>query len=223
MKSKTFRETIWIKFCYSCLRFFLGPIIRIIWIKKVEGLKNIPKKGPCIIAANHSSFFDFICFIAVSPRKIYYLAAEKFFKWKIWKILVKATGQIRVERQSIDKNEVYDVAFSLLKQGKILGIFPEGTRSSDDKIHKAYVGVAKFALMAQVPVVPVGIKNTYKILSRHRRFPRIKKIVELKIGEPIYFDKYYNQKNKKFFKKITDEIMLKIAELSDKEYIYAEK
>lgn len=221
---KEFKETIGIKFWYTLFRFFLSPIVRFIWIRKIEGVKNIPKSGPCIIAANHSSFFDFICFIAVSPRKIYYLAAEKFFKWKIWRFLVKATGQIKVERESKDKNEIYGIILSLLKQGKMFGIFPEGTRSPDGEIHKAFTGAAKFSLMARVPVIPVGIKNTFEILPRQKRFPKFRKIVEVKIGEPMFFSEYYGgEKDEKALREITNKIMIKIAELSDKKYGYLEE
>lgn len=212
-----FKETISIKFWYSFLRVFLAPAVRAIWIRKVEGLNNIPKSGACIIAANHSSFFDFISFIAVSPRKVYYLAAEKFFKWRMWRFLVKATGQIKVERESHDKDAVYNIAFSLLEQGKILGVFPEGTRSIDGEMHKAFTGVAKFALMAKVPVIPVGIKGTYDILPRQKRYPRFKKIIELKVGEPMVFSEYYGKENdENVLREITDRIMEKIAELADK-------
>lgn len=205
---------------YSLLKFLLSPLVKLIWIKRVNGLENIPKKGPVIIAANHSSYFDFICFIAVCPRKIYYLAAEKFYKSRFWRPLVKLTGQIKVERQTGDKTEAIEKADSILKRGDILGIYPEGTRSADGEIHKPFIGVAKFALKNKVLVVPIGIKGTFKILPRQKRFPRFKKIAEINIGRPMNFSQYFGQEeNKEVLNEITNEIMAEIANLSDKKAV----
>jgi len=206
---------------YWILKFILGPVVRMIWIKKVEGLENIPEKGGCIIAANHSSYFDFFCLVAVVPRRIYFLAAEKFYKSKFWWPFVKLTGQIKVERESHNKEEIYKKVYSILEKGGVIGIFPEGTRSSDGKIGKTYTGVAKFALRAKVPVVPVGISGTYEIMSRYDKKPKFKKIIEIIIGKPIDFKEYYNKEcDEKLFREATNKIMVKIAELAEKKYNY---
>lgn len=202
---------------YSLLKFLLSPFIKLIWIRRVNGLESIPKKGSVIIAANHSSYFDFICFIAVSPRKIFYLAAEKFYSSRFWRPLVKLTGQIKVERQEGDKTESLKKADLILQSGKVLGIFPEGTRSADGKIHKPFTGVAYFALKNRVPVIPVGIKGTFEVLPRQKRFPRFKKIVEINIGKPMDFSQYFGQEaDKGVLAKITDEIMGEIGNLLKK-------
>lgn len=199
---------------YWIIKIILGPFIRFFWIKKVEGLENIPRKGPIIIAANHSSYFDFFSLIAICPRRIYFLAAEKFFKGKIWGPLVKTTGQIKVERKSSDKSKVYQSVENYLKKGKIIGIFPEGTRSWDGKIHKTFTGVANLALKNRTRVIPIGIKNAFEILPRQKKIPKLKKIIEIKIGEPMLFSDYYGQENdKRILREITDKIMLKITEL----------
>ncbi len=206
---------------YFLLKILLGPLVRLIWIKKVEGLQNIPKTGPVIVAANHSSYFDFICFMAISPRKITYLAAEKFYKNRFWRPLMKITGQIKVERQEKDKTEVINRANNVLNNDGVLGIFPEGTRSADGEIHKAFTGVARFSLENRVSVVPVGIKGTYEILPRYKKIPKFKKIVEIKIGNPISFNDYYKTKdNEEVLINITREIMIRIADLSEKKYLY---
>jgi 1-acyl-sn-glycerol-3-phosphate acyltransferase len=206
---------------YWILKILFGPLARMIWIKKVEGEKNVPKKGACIIAANHSSYFDFISLISIYPRRIYFLAAEKFFKSKFWRPLVNLTSQIKVERENKDKGEVYDLAYLVLKKGKVLGIFPEGTRSSNGEIQKAFTGVAKFALTAKAPVIPVGIQGAYEVMTRFDKFPKFKKIIKIKIGEPMYFEEYYGRENdEEILREITNRIMLKIAELAGKEYRY---
>lgn len=206
---------------YFLLRKIIGPLVRLIWIRHVEGLKNIPKEGPVIVAFNHSSYFDFICFIAVSPRSVHYLAAEKFFESLLWRPMVQWTGQIKVQRISKDKRVVHDRVFQHLKDGKMIGIFPEGTRSPDGYMLPAFRGVAMYATKARVSIVPVGIKGAYEVMSRFDHFPRFKKIVEINVGEPVSFEKYFHIKlNKKAHQVLTEGIMTKIAELCDCDYPY---
>lgn len=201
---------------YWVLKILFAPLIGLIWIKKVQGLDNIPKKGAYIIAANHCSYFDFFSLAAIWPDRIYFLAGEVFFKKWWWYPLVKFTGQIRVDRKSEDKTGVKQKVFLALEQGKIVGIFPEGTRSPDGKIGKTYIGVAKFALDAKVPVVPVGIMGTYEILSRHKKWPKFEKSIEIRIGEPICFEECYKKTDNEInLRGITDKIMEKIINLTD--------
>lgn len=218
-------QSFFVDIIYFLIRFFVGPIVRLIWVKKVTGLKNIPKKGPVIIAFNHQSYFDFICFIAVSPRNIHYLSAEKFLSNPIWKFLLGITGQIPVVRTARDKRSVHNVVYEHLAQGKMIGIFPEGTRAPDNtEMLRAYPGVARYATKKKVPIVPVGIRGAFEVLSRHENFPKFKKNIELHVGSPIYFREYHSVKlNKRAFGVLTKKIMLEIAELSGKKYLhYAE-
>lgn len=99
------------------------------------------------------------------------MAGEVFFKKWWWYPLVKLTGQIKVDRNSEDKTEAKEKVLLFLKQGKIMGIFPEGTRSSDGNIGKTFTGVANFSLIGKVPVIPVGTNGTYQIMSLAQRNP----------------------------------------------------
>ncbi len=199
---------------YWIIKKVFGWIIGLIWIKKIEGLENLPRAGAFIIAANHSSYLDFISLIAALPERVYFLAAEKFYKSWFWRPLVVGTGQIRVDRNSPDKKEVYQKVFAVLHAGRVLGIFPEGTRSPDGKIGKAFTGVAKFSLGAKVPVVPVAIKGAYEIMSRHDKWPKFRKNIEIKIGRQIFFEEYYNKENDDaVLREVTDKIMGNIEKL----------
>lgn len=199
-------------------KFILSPIIRLLWVGKVEGLYNIPKHGPVIIASNHESYFDFIIFYAISPRKIQYLAAEKFFTSKFWKPLMVATGQIKVERTSGDKTNVHEKAHYVLKNEGMLGIFPEGTRSRTGEMGKAFTGVTKFALETKSPIVPVGIDGTFDILPPHKKLPNFKKC-NIKISEPIYHHEHFEKEHTEdLLIKLTDDLMKLIGFLVGKEY-----
>jgi 1-acyl-sn-glycerol-3-phosphate acyltransferase len=200
---------------YWILKLLFTPLVKSIWIKKVEGLENIPKKGAYIIVANHSSYFDFFSLTAIWPKRVYFLAGEVFFEKWWWYPLVKLTGQIKVDRSSKDKTEAKQKVFSILKQEKIIGIFPEGTRSTDGKIGRTFTGIAKFALGARVPVIPVGIKGTYEVMSRYDKLPKFKKNIEIKIGEPISFEEYYEIADENVFFEVTNKIMEKIKILAE--------
>ncbi len=222
-KSQKDHKDSWlINFTYILIRKTLGPLIRFIWIKKVAGLENIPKKGPVIIAFNHSSYFDFFCFMAVSPRNIHYLAAEKFFNSLLWKPLMKFTGQIEVKRYVKDKRCVHDKVYCHLNNKKIIGIFPEGTRSPDGNLLRAFRGVAFYATKLNVSVVPVGLTGTHEVMARHDKFPKLKKIIEINVGKPVSFNEYRHVKlNKKAHQILSDKIMIKISELIGKKYPYS--
>lgn len=172
---------------YKILKILLSPIIKFLWIGKVTGKENIPKNGSFIIAANHNSYLDFFILPVIIPRRVYFLAGEVFFKKKLWIPLVKFTGQIKVDRNSKDKSEVYKEVDRLFARGGILGAFPEGTRSRDGKLHKGYKGVAKFARKYDVPILPVGITGTFDAWPPHKKMPKFKKC-NVKIGKPIILE-----------------------------------
>jgi len=213
-----YEETKIARFGYKILHAILAPIIKTFWIGEVIGLENIPKTGGCIIAANHESYFDFLCFTAICPRKLHYLAAEKFFRSSFWRPIMRLTGQIKVDRHSKDKEEAYGQVISALKQHRIIGIFPEGTRTADGELNRAFTGIAKFALKAQVPIVPVGIIGTYDIMSRHDKFPRLKK-ARIILGKPMYFHHHYDKHDDKLIhREVTNQVMREIANLVGKVY-----
>lgn len=209
-----------IEIIFFLIRKTIGLVIDWIWVREVKGIENIPLSGPAIIAFNHESYFDFLCFTSISPRNIHYLSAEKFFTHKLWRILMTFTGQIQVKRQTKDKREVHNLVFDHLSSGKIIGIFPEGTRApTKEEMLKAFSGVAKYAFKGGVPVIPVGLKGTYDVMSRHDKKPKFIKVVNINIGEPIKLDKFRDIKlNTRAYELLTGKIMLKIAELSGKPY-----
>ncbi|MES3031269.1 MAG: lysophospholipid acyltransferase family protein [Patescibacteria group bacterium] len=203
------------------LRKILGPIISMIWIKKVTGLDNIPSTGGVILAMNHQSYFDFLCLAAISPRNIHFLAAEKFFNHWLWKHLMKTTRQIRVDRRADDKSELHAVVHSHLDDRRVIGLFPEGTRSPhENDMLKAFTGVAQYGLFKKVPIVPVGIKGAFPVMSVHDKKPKFLKNIEIHIGEPIYFSEYHQRNDLTHldYKAVTHKVMQEISLLSGKRY-----
>lgn len=213
-----------IAFTYWVFRKILGPVIRLLWVKKVIGKNNIPKKGAAILAFNHQSFFDFLCFAAVCDRNVHFLTAEKFFESWFWKPLMILTGQIKVVRHDHEKTNLRNIVTRHINSGTLVGIFPEGTRSPYiDQMLKAFTGVAKFSLQHHIPVIPIGIKGTFEVMSRHMKAPNFKKVVEIHIGGQLYFDKYHDRHAEKdVCVYVTEKIIREIEKLSEKKYLYYE-
>lgn len=156
---------------YKLAHFFLAPLIRFLWVGNVDGIDNISKKGPLILCANHNSYLDFFILSSILNRRVYFLAGEVFFKKKLWRPLVVLTGQIRVDRDKKDKSSVYAAVNAILLDNRILGIFPEGTRSRDGKLHRGYNGAVKFSYKYKIPIIPVGIIGTFKAWPPHKKTP----------------------------------------------------
>ena len=219
------RHVWYVRYTYAILKNVLSPFARLIWIQKVYGIEHIPRTGPAIVAFNHQSYFDFLCFTAICPRPVHFLSAEKFFSHVIWKYLMKFTGQIKVHRKEHDKHILHTTVLDHLKNGKIIGIFPEGTRASDpiEMLH-AFTGIAKYAIDGQVPVIPVGIKGSHEVMSRGDKFPKFRKVISFHIGVSVHFTEHYGKTlTKKEYRDATDQIMLEISRLSGKRYPHVGK
>ena len=197
---------------------FLTP-----YIKDVNGLENIPKTKNFIVAVNHASYIDHLMIsttiVNYLNKKVHYLAKKEHFKSLPERLWHNYAGAIPIDRGSGGKNAL-KTAIKYLKNGKIIGIYPEGTRTLTGKLQKAKTGVARLALGAKVPVLPVGLIGTFKILPKGKIIPNKKKAI-INIGKLIYFDKYYKKENnKKILRLVTDNIMKKIAVLSNQKYSY---
>lgn len=164
--------------------FVLYLWLKIFFLLRVRGRKNVPRMGGCVVAANHASFLDPpILGASIRFRAVRFMARDSLFRvrwlgWFLRHVLViplsRERGDVAALRQGI----------AALKSGAMLGLFPEGTRSPDGELHPAKGGIGFLISKAGVPVVPVYIDGSYRALPRHRRFPRPARI-RVFIGEPI--------------------------------------
>jgi 1-acyl-sn-glycerol-3-phosphate acyltransferase len=199
---------------------FLGPVLRLLYKPKAVGLENIPE-GPAILAANHQSFLDDLLLPLVVPgRKVVFLAkADYFDKWYLrW--FFKGANVIPVRRESRSAAEAaLQTGVQALREGNLIGIFPEGTRSPDGRLYRGKTGVARMALEAQVPVVPVAITGTYEALPFDKKLPKPGR-VEIRFGKPLDFQRHYaNPADRFVLRSVTDEIMYEIMLMSGQEYV----
>lgn len=202
-----------------CVKLIAAPVVRTLYVKGVAGLEDLPA-GRFIVAANHGSFLDFLSMVACTPRKLTFLAAEKFYSSLFWRPVMEYSGQIKVERASENQASVVKAGLKVLKHGGVLCVFPEGTRSRDGRIGKTHTGVAMFALRAGVPVVPLGIRGAYEVLPPHAGWPRFRKIIELHYGKPMDLTEYGNgSSNSNVLRGVTNRIMTEVGLLAGKEYL----
>ena len=207
---------------YQALKSFLIPILTVLFRPKVTGLRNVPQSGPVIVASNHLSFSDSIFMPLVVPRKVTFLAKSEYFtspgiKGFIKKITFIALGQVPVDRSGGRRSEAALLTgLELLAEGACIGIYPEGTRSPDGKLYKGRTGIARLAIESGSAVVPVAMFNTAEIQPTGQVVPKVQR-VEMIFGEPLYYKG--DTSDLKLLREITDEIMEKIQEISNQEYV----
>ena len=154
---------------YALLKAILLPLLSLIFRPKVEGLSHVPTNGPAIIASNHLSFSDSIFMPLVIPRRVTFLAKSEYFtgkgiKGRATAATFRALGQVPVDRSGGRSSEAaLETGLRILREGKLLGIYPEGTRSPDGRLYRGRTGIARMALESGVPVIPVAMIDTDKI------------------------------------------------------------
>lgn len=167
-------------------RFLFKVLFKTVYRAKVEGVENIPKTGGAIIAPNHMSFFDPPFTGSMMKRPLNFMAKAELFKVPILGFLIKRTNAFPVKRGVQDMTAMRN-AFSLLENGNLLLMFPEGTRSKDGNLGKARAGAGMVACNAQVPLIPTKIVNTDKM-------SKFKKLY-IKYGKPIYPPKDFKKED----------------------------
>ncbi|GGM44476.1 1-acyl-sn-glycerol-3-phosphate acyltransferase [Longimycelium tulufanense] len=210
---------------YRLLKFVLGAIVRGLYRPRVEGLENVPAKGPVILAANHLAVIDSFVIPLVMPRRVTFLAKAEYFterglKGRIKRWWFTTIGAVPVERgNGRAARDSLDTALELLREGCAFGIHPEGTRSRDGHLHRGHVGVARLALSSGAPVVPVGLIGTDELQPVGKKLPRIRPVT-IRFGKPLDFSRYDGLgSNLPMLRSITDQVMYAILELSDQEYV----
>ncbi len=152
---------------YSIAKNACKLFYRIIYKIEVLGEENIPSNGGAIICPNHKSNHDAVLITASLKRKLSFLGKEELFKFPPFGFLLKAVGVIPIKRGSGDIGAVKK-SIEILKDGKILTVFPEGTRNktNDIKLLEFKSGASLIAYKAGVPIVPCAIVGSYKPFSK---------------------------------------------------------
>lgn len=210
---------------------FLGPLLRLFFPCTVIGSENIPEDSGAIMAGNHISVADSFFAPLHIKRRVTFLAKAEYFTGKgikgtLKKMFFSGVGQVPIDRGGASAaHDALSTGVRLLREGKLLGIYPEGTRSPDGKLYKGKTGVARMALQANVPVIPWAMIGTDKVNPIGSKIWRPRRI-KLIIGAPLDFSRYEGMAGDRFVERsMTDEIMYRLMQLSGQEYvdIYATK
>ncbi|MBA0051174.1 1-acyl-sn-glycerol-3-phosphate acyltransferase [Streptomyces sp. AJS327] len=211
---------------YLLLKYVvIGPLLRLLFRPRIEGLERVPEEGAAIIAGNHLSFSDHFLMPAILRRRITFLAKAEYFtgpglKGRLTAAFFRSIGQIPVDRAGRGAGRAaVEEGVGVLRKGELLGIYPEGTRSHDGRLYKGRVGVASMALRAGVPVIPCAMVGTFEIQPPGRRLPRLGRVT-IRFGEPLDFSRHAGLEDERaVLRAVTDEIMHEILQLSGQEYV----
>lgn len=211
---------------YRTIKTVLGAAMRKAYCIRVEGLENLPSDGRGIVAANHISFLDSIFIPLVIPRRVTYLAKAEY--WDSWKTrwFFDLVGQIPVRRGNAEKSAAaLEAGMHVLGKDGLLGIYPEGTRSPDGCLYRGKTGVARMAVEANAPVIPVGLVGTREIMDKNAKLPRLTGDVTVRFGEPRIVTKDEVEADPLALRTFVDGLMYDIRSLSGQEYRdeYADK
>ena len=210
---------------YRCLELTLAPALRGLYRPTVTGAGHVPPTGPVILAANHTSFADEFFIPLGARRQVFYFAKAEYFtapglRGRAMAAFFNGMGQVPVARQDARAAAaVIDVGIRVLGEGKALGIFPEGTRSPDGRLHKFRTGVARIALRSGAPVVPVGLVGTRDVQPPgSRRWHRA--TVAVHFGEPMEFGHLAAQeRSARVLREVTEQIRQAVQRLSGQDYV----
>ena len=211
---------------YWVVKAILGPFLEFLFRPWAEGIENVPREGPAILASNHLSFADHFFGPLPLPRKVTFLAKAEYFtgrglKGLLSKAFFRGVGQIPVDRAGGQASErALATGLRVLADGRLLGIYPEGTRSPDGRLHRGKTGVARLALESGAPVIPTAMVGTFELMPPGRLWPRLRIRPGVRFGKPLDFSRYSGlESDHLVLRAVTDEIMYALMELSGQEYV----
>jgi 1-acyl-sn-glycerol-3-phosphate acyltransferase len=210
---------------YRILELTVAPTVRAIYRPQITGLANVPRTGPVIIAGNHVSFADEIFTPLAARRQVLYLAKAEYFespglKGRAMAAFFGGLGLVPVRRDVMHAAAAaIDLCVDVLRSGNAFGIYPEGTRSPDGRLHRFRTGVARIALRTGAPVVPVGLVGTERVQPPGARYWRYAR-VGVHFGAPMYFgDRAHAERSSRVLREVTEQVRCAVQELSGQDYV----
>jgi 1-acyl-sn-glycerol-3-phosphate acyltransferase len=210
---------------YRVSRAVAGPFLHILWRPQITGGENIPPAGGAILASNHLSIVDSVFLPLLLSRPVTFAAKSEYFtgtslSQRFAGAYMRATKQLSVERASTrSAQDTLQAALDLLKAGELFGIYPEGTRSPDGRLYRGRTGVGWLALASGLPVIPVAMVGTDRVLPPGHSIPSLRR-VGVRVGKPLTFEGYQDMRPAARARRaVTDEVMEAIHALSGQEYV----
>jgi 1-acyl-sn-glycerol-3-phosphate acyltransferase len=210
---------------YRVSRAVAGPLLHLLWRPEITGSEHIPATGGAIIASNHLSIVDSVFLPLMFDRPVTFAAKSEYFtgtslSQRFMAAYMRATKQLSVDRVGARSAQgTLEAALELLRQGELFGIYPEGTRSPDGRLYRGRTGIGWLALASGVPVIPVAMIGTDRVLPPGRAVPALHR-VSIRVGKPLTFGACQGVRPAARARRaITDEVIAAIRELSGQEYV----
>jgi 1-acyl-sn-glycerol-3-phosphate acyltransferase len=214
---------------YTIGQWTAAPAIKLTWRPKIEGLEHIPATGGAILAGNHLSVADEYFLGAIIPRHVSFWAKSDYFTGTgvtgfFFKTLMEGLGAIPVNREGGRQAlHAFDAAIPVLQNGGLVALYPEGTRSPDGRLYRGRTGVARLALAAGVPIIPIGVIGTAAVQPIGQVVPRVfsgNGQVTIKFGKPIDVTPWKDAAvASTAARELTDLVMKDIQHLTGQEYV----
>jgi 1-acyl-sn-glycerol-3-phosphate acyltransferase len=206
---------------YWVVKVVLTPILRFFFGVRVEGAERVPAQGAAILASNHVSFSDSIFLPMVLRRRITFVAKAEYFDDPKTAWFFRGVGQIPIRREGGSASAgALAAATDVLRSGELFGIYPEGTRSPDGRLYKGKTGLARLAIANGAPIIPVAMVGTAEAQPIGQIMPNLFMPITVRVGRPIDVSRYADRiDDPKVLRRITDEVMFELRELSGQEYV----
>ena len=202
-------------------RRIISPIVRRLWNFETNGFERLPADGPAILCPNHISFIDSVFLPLLAGRNVSFVGkAEYMDSWKT-KHLFPMLGMIPIDRKGGSAAmAALETAAEVVRRGELFGIYPEGTRSRDGKLHKGRTGAARLSIETGAPIYPIGIKGTDLALPADSVRPRFGHTITFSVGRPVRPQRYGAMPERhRALRAMTDEVMFEISQLTGLEYV----
>ncbi|MFG2513704.1 lysophospholipid acyltransferase family protein [Streptomyces sp. NPDC048584] len=216
---------------FALIKAVLGPIMRLMFRTRVEGVENIPGDGPVILAGNHLTFIDSVIMPLTCDRQVMFIGKDEYvtgkgLKGRLMAWFFTGVGMVPVDRDG-GRGGVAALMTGrrILDEGKVFGIYPEGTRSPDGRLYRGRTGIARLTLMTGAPVVPFAVIGTDKLQPGGAGMPRPGRVT-VRFGEAMEFSRYEGMDRDRYvLRAVTDSVMAEVMRLSGQEYVdmYASK
>ena len=201
----------------------IGPPLRLLTGLRVEGRENVPREGALIVASNHLSFIDSIVIALAARRQVHFLGKAEYFQGRGLRGAAVRWFNATAGTIAVDRADPRAAASSLalaeevLRRGEAFGVYPEGTRSPDGRLHRGRTGVARMALSTGATLLPCGVIGTDKVQPAGSNGFRPGKVT-VRFGRPVDVDGLAQRYQKAaLLRAVTDATMDAIAELSGQE------
>ena len=198
---------------YTILKPLAVALMRLFWRLEGRGSRHVPRQGPVLLVANHSSVADPPLVGAVTPRHVSFLAKAELFEIPLFGRFIRALNARPVRREGSDPGALR-TALRALDNGEVLLVFPEGTRGPEGVLRPGKAGAGMLAALSGAPVVPVYISGSGRAWPRGARLPKPGKVT-VTFGPPMRFSAPGGSGRKESYEAASREMMAAIARLKD--------